>query len=119
MKKKSIIYFAIFLFGGIVLLTSNTLAQQVKPKNEEMQKQETIYTCPMHPEVVQNEPGKCPKCGMELVIKKDKQMKMMQHIQSDSVNMKHHGQMMHDSTIMHHEYMMKDSSMMKHDHKMK
>jgi len=24
------------------------------------------YTCPMHPEVVQNGPGKCPKCGMEL-----------------------------------------------------
>lgn len=25
------------------------------------------YTCPMHPEVVQNKPGKCPKCGMKLV----------------------------------------------------
>ncbi|MFC6997053.1 heavy metal-binding domain-containing protein [Rufibacter roseus] len=24
------------------------------------------YTCPMHPEVVSNEPGKCPKCGMFL-----------------------------------------------------
>lgn len=28
------------------------------------------YTCPMHPEVVTNAPGKCPKCGMELVPKK-------------------------------------------------
>jgi membrane fusion protein, copper/silver efflux system len=28
------------------------------------------YTCSMHPEVVQNSPGKCPKCGMELVAKK-------------------------------------------------
>lgn len=25
------------------------------------------YTCPMHPEVVQPGPGKCPKCGMNLV----------------------------------------------------
>ncbi len=25
------------------------------------------YTCPMHPEVKQNGPGKCPKCGMALV----------------------------------------------------
>lgn len=25
------------------------------------------YTCLMHPEVVQNEPGSCPKCGMTLV----------------------------------------------------
>jgi hypothetical protein len=28
----------------------------------------TLYTCPMHPEVVQDSPGKCPKCGgMDLV----------------------------------------------------
>lgn len=27
------------------------------------------YTCSMHPEVVQDKPGKCPKCGMELVVK--------------------------------------------------
>jgi len=25
------------------------------------------YTCPMHPEVVQDTPGSCPKCGMALV----------------------------------------------------
>ena len=25
-----------------------------------------IYTCPMHPEVRQNHPGNCPKCGMIL-----------------------------------------------------
>lgn len=27
----------------------------------------TVYTCPMDPEVVSNKPGKCPKCGMNLV----------------------------------------------------
>src|SRR5258708_4038267 len=26
-----------------------------------------IYTCPMHPEIRQQEPGKCPICGMSLV----------------------------------------------------
>lgn len=26
----------------------------------------TIYTCPMHPEVTQDHPGDCPKCGMYL-----------------------------------------------------
>ena len=28
---------------------------------------ETIYTCPMHPEVRKTEPGKCPGCGMDLI----------------------------------------------------
>lgn len=29
----------------------------------------TAYTCPMHPQIVQNEPGSCPVCGMDLVAK--------------------------------------------------
>jgi Cu+-exporting ATPase len=27
------------------------------------------YTCPMHPEVQQDHPGNCPKCGMALELK--------------------------------------------------
>lgn len=29
------------------------------------------YTCPMHPNVVQDGPGKCPVCGMDLVLKEN------------------------------------------------
>ena len=29
----------------------------------------TVYTCPMHPEVVSKSPGQCPKCHMDLVKK--------------------------------------------------
>jgi len=25
-----------------------------------------IYTCPMHPEIIRDKPGSCPKCGMAL-----------------------------------------------------
>jgi hypothetical protein len=25
------------------------------------------YTCPMHPEIISDKPGRCPKCGMALV----------------------------------------------------
>ena len=27
----------------------------------------TTYTCPMHPEILQDKPGECPICGMDLV----------------------------------------------------
>ena len=31
----------------------------------------TIYTCPMHPEIVRARPGTCPLCGMDLVLRED------------------------------------------------
>lgn len=31
-----------------------------------------VYTCPMHPEVQQDQPDNCPKCGMTLVPVKTK-----------------------------------------------
>ncbi|MGO4817490.1 efflux RND transporter periplasmic adaptor subunit [Flavobacterium sp. W22_SRS_FP1] len=31
--------------------------------------QEDVYTCPMHPQIIRNEPGSCPICGMNLVKK--------------------------------------------------
>ena len=32
---------------------------------------ETVYTCPMHPDVRQPEPGTCPQCGMQLEPKQE------------------------------------------------
>ena len=29
--------------------------------------QQQQYTCPMHPEIIQDKPGDCPKCGMKLI----------------------------------------------------
>src|SRR3989344_2321296 len=36
----------------------------------------SAYTCPMHPEVMSDKPGSCPKCGMELIQIKDKRLKI-------------------------------------------
>ena len=45
-------------------------------KKENTQKvQPTTYTCPMHPEIHADKPGKCPKCGMNLVKEKPKAVK--------------------------------------------
>jgi Cu+-exporting ATPase len=46
--------------------------KEEKPSKEENFKtkaptiQATLYTCPMHPEIKQDHPGDCPKCGMPL-----------------------------------------------------
>ena len=40
-----------------------------EPNSKNAPQQDSIplrYTCPMHPEVVQDHPGNCPKCGMTL-----------------------------------------------------
>jgi len=35
-----------------------------------MNGEKQMYTCPMHPQVRKNEPGRCPACGMELIPEK-------------------------------------------------
>lgn len=42
---------------------------QTAPASESDQKQ--LYTCGMHPEIISDEPGYCPICGMKLTPKKD------------------------------------------------
>jgi len=61
----------VFAHGGRVqdagqpLLLSATAAQ-AQPAAE-VRAEAKKYTCPMHPEVITDKPGKCPKCGMTLV----------------------------------------------------
>jgi len=63
-------------------------AQQQKPakKDSTQHKMEkVVYTCPMHPEVTSDKPGKCPKCGMTLVVKKtDKKPAHKMKMKADS-----------------------------------
>src|SRR5437867_2343885 len=55
----------------VALATSNTLLAQHSHHAHEIEQEEQEetqkYTCPMHPEVITDHPGNCPKCGMKLV----------------------------------------------------
>ena len=50
-------------------VTHTVIAQHSHHEHEIEQEQEKMqkYTCPMHPEVITDHPGNCPKCGMKLV----------------------------------------------------
>lgn len=49
----------------------------------------TLYTCPMHPEIVRQEPGQCPKCGMALVPVKEKRKHSTPNAQRPTSNSEH------------------------------
>ena len=56
----------------VALATSDTLlaqhshhAHEIKQQQEQEETQK--YTCTMHPEIIIDHPGHCPKCGMKLV----------------------------------------------------
>jgi len=38
-------------------------------KNDTVISDKEVYTCPMHPQIIQDRPGQCPICGMDLVKK--------------------------------------------------
>lgn len=50
------------------------------------------YTCPMHPEIVQDKPGNCPKCGMNLVPLTGKQSESHSNHHGHTKDEKHTGQ---------------------------
>src|SRR3954467_5365662 len=48
------------------LVTLGVGGGSIKPHESESLPPGAIYTCPMHPEIEQDHPGTCPKCGMAL-----------------------------------------------------
>jgi hypothetical protein len=61
----------LILFLAICMASAGAFTQTVKHKASKTDSTaKKVYTCPMHPEVISDKPGKCPKCGMDLVEKK-------------------------------------------------
>ena len=71
-KKIIPILAGIAILGG--LLSLNTCSgENAAQKSEQTAQEQKLYTCSMHPNVVQDEPGDCPICGMDLVPMKNTQ----------------------------------------------
>ena len=104
--KNKILFFGM-LIAAMMILSAGTICTYGQSAKMKMQmKDSTKYTCKMHPEVIQDHPGKCPKCGMTLVVANGKgQM----NTSSDKMNM------MGDSTRMKKHGMMKGSKDMEDD----
>lgn len=64
MKTKLLIILSLLIF---TLGYKDTIEAQIhEAQNEEKEQLSKRYVCPMHPEVVRDNPGKCPICGMKL-----------------------------------------------------
>ncbi len=67
---KSKILFPIVFFAGLLFVSLSVYPFNGRTlDNKTVIQQGVKYTCPNHPEVVQDVPGTCPKCGMALVEK--------------------------------------------------
>ncbi|HXI71042.1 MAG TPA: efflux RND transporter periplasmic adaptor subunit [Verrucomicrobiae bacterium] len=51
----------------VMATPTNSAPRQVESSSASKPETKQRYFCPMHPEVMSDEPGKCPKCKMDLV----------------------------------------------------
>ncbi len=49
---------------GLLYFVGNPFSHKEKPSEHD-----ELYTCSMHPQIIRNEPGNCPICGMKLIKK--------------------------------------------------
>ncbi len=50
--------------------SNQTSDRKLTETNSEEKEAVKTYSCSMHPEVISDKPGKCPKCGMKLIEKR-------------------------------------------------
>lgn len=67
--KKYIIYFGILAVGLLLgwLLFGGSSQEEADHNHNEVTQTNQMWTCSMHPQIMQQEPGDCPICGMDLI----------------------------------------------------
>lgn len=67
--KKYIIYIGILGAGFFLgwLLFSSSSTNEIKHDHDRVTETDQMWTCSMHPQIMQPEPGECPICGMDLI----------------------------------------------------
>ena len=63
------ILFSVMTVFAVHATTGRTGINQTKSQTKKVKPAKVQYTCTMHPDVLSDKPGKCPKCGMKLVKK--------------------------------------------------
>src|SRR6267378_1837722 len=75
----------------------------------------TKYTCPMHPEVVMDAPGKCPKCGMTLVPVKAEQKRPTPNEEKKAASHDDHDMVEHEAQRLKAENRPESHDMRQHE----
>jgi len=102
--KNKVLFAAILLMGLMVINISVATVYGQTTQQKSATVQTVKYTCPMHPDVVKDKPGKCPRCGMKLVEKKVAPAGTMKSM-PDSSSRHNQNKMMNDSLGMKKEHM--------------
>ncbi|MAD96804.1 MAG: efflux transporter periplasmic adaptor subunit [Flavobacteriaceae bacterium] len=67
--KKYIVYTVILVAGLLLgwILFGNSSNKETEHNHSEVTEANQMWTCSMHPQIMQPEPGDCPICGMDLI----------------------------------------------------
>ncbi|WP_299622899.1 efflux RND transporter periplasmic adaptor subunit [uncultured Tenacibaculum sp.] len=67
--KKYIVYTGILLAGLLLgwILFGSSSKQEAEHNHSEVEESNQMWTCSMHPQIMQPESGDCPICGMDLI----------------------------------------------------
>ena len=67
--RRRIFLLFVFCFSLFTFSSCNQKEKEDHSQHQQAENGKQVYTCPMHPQIIRDQPGKCPICGMNLVKK--------------------------------------------------